>query len=170
MGNLVVQVDGLHQGRSINFRADKNNLIQTVERIKPDTLSAATDFDKEMRSYGYSILWIGLCRGPKKTVFPSTHQTGRMRRSGRNTKWTLNYKMRVYVLRPITVLLFDIRVRVKLQGKKGNTKQGWFRVYLEQDDQLQRYESYFLRSGIWVKDVEGHKLRGYTWCCCDRWH
>ncbi len=55
---------------------------------------------------------------------------------------------------------FHVEVGVKSEGKKGRVERGWFRVYLERDESLPRFESYFLRSGIWVKDVQGHKIRG----------
>lgn len=52
-------------------------------------------------------------------------------------------------------IAFRIWVPIKAAGTRGKAKDhGWFEVYLEEDEQLKRMETYYLRSGIWIREVK----------------
>lgn len=58
---------------------------------------------------------------------------------------------------------FRVGMKVERKREKRQKRQieiGWFKVFIERDDQLKKAESHYLRNGIRLVDIKGHSLRG----------
>ncbi|CAG1008916.1 hypothetical protein ANRL4_03955 [Anaerolineae bacterium] len=58
---------------------------------------------------------------------------------------------------------FRVGMKVERKREKRQKQQihtGWFKVFIERDDQLKKPESHYLRNGIRLVDIKGHSLRG----------
>lgn len=157
IGDLAILTESQHSGRHIRFETKQDNIVQTIDRIPADQF--ASDFNK--------LAFLRLLKFMEWSIdLPmSDYIHIQVHKSTSAPSWTkldIEAQLAEAQQRFETDhrVAFYIEVAVKSDGKKSKAENGWFRVYIERDEQLQRYESYFLRSGIWVKDVQGHNFRG----------
>jgi hypothetical protein len=158
IGDLVVHIDDLRRGRQINLRTQHDNLLKTINQIPDEVFIASTEFNKEafLRLLNFMIWSLSYAETDKIAILPPNANVPDW------SKYNLEAAIAAAQQRFETDqrVAFRVEVPVKTDGRRGNADTGWFYVYLERDESLRGPESYFLRSGIWVKEVKGHNLRG----------
>lgn len=158
ISDLVVQIEGTVRGRHKVGIAKSDNLLNIVDQIPEEVFAASTDFDKEafLRLIDFMKWSLSSAESEKILITPPNSNTpdwGKYNLEAAIVTAQQRFESEQRVA-------FRVEVPVKTGGRRGSYDLGWFYVYLERDEQLRGSESYFLRSGIWVKDVKGHNLRG----------
>ena len=158
-GDLIIRVEGNDHGREVRREARQDNVVQTIDKIPSGVFTAASDFDKPafLRLLDFMEWSLILPASDYIHIEPSNWKNAPQWAKYEIDSQLNEARRRFESERRVA---FHVEVGVKPEGKKNKIERGWFYVYLERDEQLQRYESYFLRNGIWIKDVVGHKLRG----------
>lgn len=158
IGDLVVQIEGISQGRKTGGTAKRDNLLNLIGQIPEEAFANSTDFDKDafQRLLNFMIWSLSYAESDKIVITPPNANVPDWSKYNLEgvipeAQQRFEHEQRI---------AFRVEVPIKTDGRKGTVSTGWFNVYLERDELLRGSESYFLRSGIWVKDVKGHNLRG----------
>lgn len=162
LGHLVISVDGKIQyseqkHRELRGEAEQKNIIQAINTI-PKDLFGDVNFDKPafLRLLNF-ITWSLRLSDTEYIQIQPKKWNSAPRWDKYETTEPLNLARERFAVNGRVA--FRIPVPMRIEGKRSH-EQGWFKVYVERDELLNRAESYFLRNGIWIKNVTGHKLRG----------
>ncbi|NDJ61102.1 MAG: hypothetical protein GYB67_08250 [Chloroflexi bacterium] len=161
IGDLVVRVEKQHPSRKERDVVNQDNLIDTINKFSEEEFDEYTDFDKaaflrllDFMSWSLALPDTEIMRiVPPNTNVPDWNKY--------DVESTINVAQQRFEIDQRVAFRVDVPVKLaKAKGQRKDAEIGWFHVYLERDEQLRSAESYFLRSGIWVKEVKGHSLRG----------
>lgn len=160
IGDLVVQIGEVDKSGQKRWGRVRGDNLQSIvsNRFSEESFSSSTDFSKEifLRLLEFMKWSLSYAETDKILISPPNSNVSDW------NKYALEQAVAVAQDQFETQqrVAFRVEVPVKTDGRKGRVSIGWFYVYLERDELLRGSESYFLRSGIWVKDVKGHNLRG----------
>jgi hypothetical protein len=160
IGDLIIEIGEMRSGQLHKGAVKGNNLDTIVEKQFTDN-----EFE-EWTSYGKAA-FLRLISFMRWALANDESSPILINPPNNNTPDWKNYaldtvaeKAREQLERHQRVS-FTVSVPVKLNKQaRSNAQMGGFKVYIERDEHLHGAETYFLRSGIWVKEVKGHNLRG----------